>query len=181
MSQSESNNQRVGNSGSRIVREDRTVPAAQQDATDRRRAVAKSRNTMASAGFRALRNMADVLTASERFDRLVSPEPNTGCFLWCGAVDRKGYGYFRLTSARVVFSHRYAFVRANGEIAEGLEVDHRCHNKWCVNPAHLEATTRQENLRRRDARLTALGTHNMVAAHAAMRETRNSRLKLVAT
>lgn len=138
-----------------------------QVATIRRRAVAKGRNTMASAAFRALRNLDDVRAASERFDRFVSPEPNTGCAIWTGAMDRHGYGYFRLTSAVVVFAHRYAFVRANGPIAEGLDVDHaRCNTRWCCEPGHLEAVTHAENIRRRDARLHAQGTHNFAAAQA---------------
>lgn len=127
---------------------------------------AAGRNTMASAGFRALRDNRAVRAASDRFDRLVSPDPNSGCFIWAGAMDRKSYGYFRLTSAVCIFSHRYAWVRANGAIEERLEVDHLCHQCWCVNPAHLEAVSKVENLRRRDARLAKLGTDNCAIARA---------------
>lgn len=147
--------------------ESRPLPGSLQLATHRARGVA-NRNTLASAGFRALRDHDAVLAASARFDRLTSPEPTSGCLLWTGAMDRHGYGYFRLTSKVVVFAHRYAFVRANGPITESLDVDHRCHLRGCVEDRHLDALTHAENLRRRDARLAALGTHNMVAARAAL-------------
>jgi HNH endonuclease len=168
MHKSTSHNQRVRNTDTAIVLGNRTVVTPRQLATERSR-IAAARNTMASSGFRALRDLAAVDAASDRFDRFVAPEPNTGCFLWCGAMDRHGYGYFRLTSAVVVFAHRYAFVRANRHIEEGQEADHVCFNRWCVRVDHLQAVSRAENLRRRDARLTAMGTHNLSAAHAAMR------------
>ncbi len=84
-------------------------------------------------------------------DRLlakVSPEPTSGCWLWTGAVNNKGYGQMGgYTRKRNVFAHREAFKHYKGPIPVGLELDHKCRNTYCVNPDHLEAVTHAENMR----------------------------------
>ena len=89
------------------------------------------------------------MTPQERFMDKVSPEPNSGCWLWTGYT-LKGYGRFGAggRSAGVVYAHRFSYEMHKGIIPVGLEIDHTCNVKSCVNPDHLEAVTHQENIQR---------------------------------
>src|SRR6202030_118623 len=80
---------------------------------------------------------------TDKFDRHWIPEPNSGCWLWLGACNEFGYGKFGKVKA-----HRFSYEREKGPIPDGLEIDHLCRNKSCVNPDHLEAVTHGENRRR---------------------------------
>lgn len=48
----------------------------------------------------------------------------------------------------MVRAHRWAYLHFVGKIPAGLDLDHLCRNRWCVNPEHLEPVTRSENLTR---------------------------------
>jgi hypothetical protein len=77
----------------------------------------------------------------------VSPEPNSGCWLWAGATNNTGYGCFWF-GGRTWTPHRLLYERLFGP-QSGLEIDHLCRVPCCVNPLHLESVTVQENNRRR--------------------------------
>lgn len=83
-----------------------------------------------------------------RFQRLYVPEPNTGCWLWTGALDTGGYGRFNIGGEVLDCAHRVSFKLFKGKIPDGYDIDHLCRVRCCVNPDHLEAVTRRENLRR---------------------------------
>jgi len=67
-----------------------------------------------------------------------------GCRLYEGYVRPDGYG--RLSSGE--YAHRVSYRQEVGPVPEGLELDHLCEQKSCVNPDHLEPVTHQENMRR---------------------------------
>lgn len=91
--------------------------------------------------------------AIERFMDRVSPEPNSGCWLWTGATLSNGYGTFSPKQVRGerIYAHRHAYETFVGPIEVGLVIDHLCRVRCCVNPDHLEVVTRGENVRRGNA------------------------------
>lgn len=66
-----------------------------------------------------------------------------GCWLWTGTVDRNGY-----PRHGAQWAHRVAHETHIGPIPDRHQVDHLCNVRTCVNPAHLEAVTQVENIRR---------------------------------
>jgi len=83
----------------------------------------------------------------EHFWSKCIPEPNSGCWLWIASKTTNGYGKFSI-ARRLHPAHRVAWEALNGEVPCGLEMDHRCRTRCCVNPAHLEAVKHKTNVRR---------------------------------
>lgn len=71
-----------------------------------------------------------------------------GCWRSTGSLTPKGYARFKFDD-RSGSGHRFAYLALVGPIPEGLELDHRCRVRHCVNPTHLEPVTHLENLNRR--------------------------------
>lgn len=72
--------------------------------------------------------------------------PQTDCWIWNGATDR-GYGrvFIDGTAKRV---HKVVWEALNGPVPAGLQLDHLCRVRACVNPDHLEVVTNKVNVRR---------------------------------
>jgi hypothetical protein len=94
---------------------------------------------------------ASLMDVAPSIFKRVQPEPNTGCWLWTGRIDRKGYARLERGSwpnkkahrvTRFLWSHFY------GPIPDGLVLDHLCRTLCCINPDHLEPVTIRENVRR---------------------------------
>jgi hypothetical protein len=69
------------------------------------------------------------------------------CWLWTDIPNKKGYAEFYGASG-LVSAHRWSYVDTFGSIPDGLELDHLCRVRHCVNPRHLEPVTHAENMRR---------------------------------
>ena len=66
------------------------------------------------------------------------------CLIWIGAKNPKGYGIFH-NGFKHMAAHRFAYEQTKGPIPAGLQVDHLCRTRACMNPEHMEAVTNREN------------------------------------
>lgn len=85
-------------------------------------------------------------TLEQRFMAFVSPEPNSGCWLWTGAIDSRGYGQIRIDGDNVRAT-KVALEIAGRPKADGMYACHTCDVPLCVNPDHLFEGTQSQNLK----------------------------------
>ena len=96
---------------------------------------------------------SDVDRLIEKID--MSPWIPGGCWLWTGHVSSTGYGrmYYNGGASN---AHVASYELLAGVIEDGLEIDHLCRVRCCVNPDHLEPVTHWENV---DRGLAGTKTH----------------------
>lgn len=107
----------------------------------------------------------------EMFQRFVGPTTESGCVLWIGPVDKKGYGIIYSTSRppqRLFLAHRIAWEFKNGVIPNEMDVLHACDNPPCINTNHLFLGTHQDNMadmmaKNRQRKGEATGTAKLTA------------------
>lgn len=80
-----------------------------------------------------------------RFNAKWAPEPNTGCWLWTGFTNPKGYGTFGVARSTPRLAHRVSWMLYKGDIPDTLQVQHTCNTSSCVNPDHLILGTAKKN------------------------------------
>lgn len=76
------------------------------------------------------------------------------CWLWIGSVNNQGYGVFHV-GEKAVLAHRWIYDQVKEDLEPGMEIDHGCGIRRCVNYEHLSQVTHAENVRRAFARAKA--------------------------
>lgn len=76
-----------------------------------------------------------------------TPGDPAECWIWRGYIAPHGYGQMSTNTGKV-WAHRAVYEDHIGPIAPGMQIDHLCGNKACVNPHHMEQVTHAENQRR---------------------------------
>jgi HNH endonuclease len=86
-------------------------------------------------------------TVADRIEASVTRVTETGCWVWQKALTELGYARIGL-KGKARHAHKVSYETFVGPVPKGLELDHVCKVRCCVNPAHLEPVTRYENMRR---------------------------------
>lgn len=82
------------------------------------------------------------------------------CWEWTGAIAMNGYSKTKL-NFKYTSGHRAFFEHYKGPISPGLQIDHLCKNKRCVNPEHLEMVTPRENSARSPGTISTINRHKL--------------------
>lgn len=91
-------------------------------------------------------------TLADRIKRGAKIDEN-GCWRWQRSIGKEGYGFIAVreysgAKPRSRLAHRVSYEQFVGPIPDGLQIDHLCRVRECVNPSHLEPVTGSVNVRR---------------------------------
>ena len=85
----------------------------------------------------------------ERIEAKIIPEPNSGCWLWLGGLRDKRDGYGGVGyDGKIWRTHKLVYTLLRHEVPPTTALDHKCRNRICCNPDHLEPVTWKENIHR---------------------------------
>lgn len=84
----------------------------------------------------------------QRFIIKIHVNLDTKCWEWTASTNKGGYGNFTSSDRQYTKAHIFAYEYFKGKIPEGLELDHLCRVRHCVNPDHLEAVNHLTNMTR---------------------------------
>lgn len=136
---------RIG-SGPESVGALKSGPNQPSDLGEWRAAMNGTRNPLKQQKREALTFPLDARTLM-RFASKFDIESDSGCWLWTSSKNHKGYGYMTVDTVSWA-AHRLSYLHHTGPIPDGLEIDHLCRVRNCVNPNHLEAVTHRVNIQR---------------------------------
>jgi hypothetical protein len=68
------------------------------------------------------------------------------CWEWADTKVKNGYAQFILTKRQKVYAHRFSYERFVSAIPHGMQIDHICRNRGCINPGHMRVLTNRENV-----------------------------------
>ena len=97
-------------------------------------------------------------TILQKIHARIEKDPVTGCWVWQGPTSGggRGGGYPRMClDGQTVAVHRVMFTNVHGFIPGRKQIDHKCNNRCCVNPEHLQMTTHLRNQKLRAERAAA--------------------------
>ena len=83
----------------------------------------------------------------ENFMQKIEKVPFSGCWIWMGSGNKKGYGTIFLDKWSNVLAHRASYMMFKGPLNKGMFVCHKCDVPSCVNPDHLFLGTSGDNVR----------------------------------
>lgn len=83
-----------------------------------------------------------------RFWAKVDVKSSNECWNWTASKNGDGYGTFGIKGS-IRGAHRIAYEDTFGKLEPGLVVRHKCDNRSCCNPAHMERGTQLDNIRDR--------------------------------
>lgn len=145
----------------------------------------RSRTRHCLAGFVGLARRpptrrGPVTNTRERFDAKWMPEPNTGCWLWTGRLNSKGYGRIRVDGHQKR-AHRVSWEMHRHPIPDGLVIDHTCRVRSCVNPDHLRVVTPRVNAIENSGSVSARYLARATCSHGHVFDEKNTRHATVIT
>lgn len=97
----------------------------------------------------------EVLAA--RFWAKVDKRGPDECWLWSGSGTKGGYGQL-VVARKTWLAHRLSVVLSGREIPDGMQIDHMCRTRWCVNPSHLRIVTLRQNVTENSASVTVVNS-----------------------
>lgn len=80
-----------------------------------------------------------------RIRQKIETDLQTGCWVWFGCAAPNGYGHVSF-EGKARIAHRVVYELVRGAIPAGLVLHHKCRNRRCVNPEHLQAVSQRDNL-----------------------------------